>query len=452
MKLNLLQKEFEKLCENYGMTSSALGTKFQKDKKECSLELLCRCVKLQLVYRARSPFPVPPSTLFCRVYLNKNDRLFLHLPQLLPLIGKRDFRACYFPYIENENRMAACFRELTGFLEELLPELEAFASDAREAQPMEVFLKEEGFRAENIRAITQFDSREQKMYLAIQKKIEKNILVRYTVWKPWEAYLLGDRQRAKEQLKKQKHLLAYDRDLIQFLSSRESSGFRPIPDDCFAIRDMRSVSRGLEDGGTLFLSMLLCYPVFAAIACLLMGVLQLLHSSGTLCWFGPAWYEGLLLGGIPVVFGGIALRRLVMPILNRKNSKMQLDFDDVINGTGWDRFTTGIFLLAVIASLVCSFSWAGECLQLYEDHGKVEGEVFVYEDVEAIYYISARYNSDGDRIERPSYVIVLTDGTQIDFNKYADAQKTADEALPIFLSLGLEPIELDSNRDLPEAG
>ena len=212
---------------------------------------------------------------------------------------------------------------------------------------------------------------------------------------------------------------------------------------------MRSVSRGVDDGGTLFLTMIVLYPVFALIGCLLMGVLQLIYSYDTLCWFGPSWHEGFLLGGIPVVVGGIALRRLVIPILNRKSSKMQLDFDDILNGTGWDRFTKGIFLIVVIASLVWSFSWAGDCVQLYEDHGKVEGEVFAYEDVEAVYYISARNNTDGDRIERPSYVIELRDGTQIDFNKYADVEDTAVQALPIFLNLGLEPIELDSNRDLP---
>lgn len=450
-KIDLKQK-FKALCDVYAAGTDALGFRCFAEKKETVLELEFRRIRLQLVYRRKSSFPAPPSVLYCRVYPEKNNAIFLQLPQLLPLVRQRDYRACYFPYIENEARMEACFRQLIAITQELVPKLEALSASGGTEELLPRFLEQLGFRQEDAVAVLRPGSREQEILLGILKKMENNFIVRYTVWKPWEAYLQGDRRKALSLLSKQKELIPYDREWMEFLSSEESRSFEPMPPECFALRDMRSVTRGTEDGGTLFLGMFVLYPVFALIACLLMGGLQVFYSYGTRCWFGPPWPMGLLLACIPAIFGGLALRRLVIPILNRKNAQMQLDFDAITNGTATNRFAMGIFCIVTAACLALSLFVSGQCIQLYEDHGAVDGEPFSYEDVEAVYYIAARHNTSGDRIERPSYRILLKDGTQIDFDGYADVDQVEEKALPIFLDLGIELIEVDSDKDLPDSG
>ena len=75
---------------------------------------------------------------------------------------------------------------------------------------------------------------------------------------------------------------------------------------------------------------------------------------------------------------------------------------------------------------------------------------YKYEDVSDVYYISARYNENGDRIERPSYVIALKDGRKYDFYGTASIETTGEYVLPAFESHGFTVKRVDSDRDLPE--
>ena len=174
-KIDLKQK-FKALCDVYAAGTDALGFRCFAEKKETILELEFRRIRLQLVYRRKSSFPAPPSVLYCRVYPEKNNAIFLQLPQLLPLVRQRDFRACYFPYIENEARMEACFRQLTAITQELVPKLEALSASGGTEELLPRFLEQLGFRQEDAAAVLRPDSREQEILLGILKKMENNFI------------------------------------------------------------------------------------------------------------------------------------------------------------------------------------------------------------------------------------------------------------------------------------
>lgn len=455
MKPQKLQENFFELCRRYAHRVEPLGTGEEKGKKVCAFSLILRNIKLQLVYRPRGAAGVPPSTLYARVYPDKNCPIYLHLPQLLPLLEVEDYRACYFPYIETARRMEACFWTLVDLLEELRPMLEELASSGGDGELLERFVYEKVLSDDAPKEILKAGSPEQRGFLRLQQIQDTAYVTRFTQWKPWNAYLMGETQKAVAAYKKQKELLPYERSLLAFLETPEGADFLPMPRECFAYGDMQAVSCGRDDAGTLLKEALALYPLCAALGCLLMGVMQLVSSWGTLCWFGAPWYMGFLVGGIPAMFGAFAFRRQLMPLVSRKTFRQQLEFDDIVNDTpGVNRFAMGAFLLFTAGTLVISLLMAGDTVRLYRDHGDwstgfFQRESFRYEQIQAVYHIDARYNDYGERIQRDSYVIALENGQLIDLDGYTSPERTEKEALPLFREHGIQVIRVDSDRDLP---
>lgn len=455
MKTDLLQKRFLELCNDFSKQSGAFGWETSSGKKLCAAEFVYRTVKLQLIYLTRERVGIPPSTLFCRIYPDKNIPIYLHLPQILPLLDVRDFRAAYFPYIESAERMEACFAALTELLLQLLPTLESLGSAGKNETLLINWISRE-IDCAAPEEMLQPESRQQKQYLAYLDALETLLLIQYTQSKPWLQYLMGEREAALKRYRSQKKPSAYETQLIAFLASAESEGFVPISDECFALRDMNRVSHGKDDILTMGLCALVLFAAFAGVLCAVMGLLQIISAWGTSCWFGAPWYSGALLAALPAMFGGIALRRRLIPRLFPKTAAQQLAFDDIVNGTPFVRILSkGVFAITAAAVVLLIPVISGSSVQMYEDHAEIHHSVFdhqsfTYEEVEAIYHIQSRYNDFGDRVEFDSYVIATADGRLTDLYDFTSAEETREKALPLFRKAGIEVIELDSDRDLPQ--
>ena len=107
MDVTALKEEFMALCRPLADRPEFVHTEFEAGKKACAFSMLLRASRIELVYCWKWEVLAPPSVLFCRVYLNKNVPLFLHLPELICELGEEDFRTCYFPCIESVQRMRA---------------------------------------------------------------------------------------------------------------------------------------------------------------------------------------------------------------------------------------------------------------------------------------------------------------------------------------------------------
>ena len=98
-------------------------------------------------------------------------------------------------------------------------------------------------------------------------------------------------------------------------------------------------------------------------------------------------------------------------------------------------------------------------MRVYEDRfdyvkpGSLFGrEEYRFDEVEKVYRISARYNFNGERIERASYVAAMKDGRLFDFDGSADIETTEKVLLPMLKTLDIPVISVDSERDIPPAG
>lgn len=455
MKPEKLRVAFVKLCHDYARDRDYLGISVEKEKNACAVSMVGRAAKLQLVYRLRETLGTPPSVLYCRMYPDKNSPVCLQLPQLLPLLGLEDYRACYFPYIETAQRMEACFRALWDIVADIFPILERLASAGEDQMLLEQAVGQLLPDAEPA-DILKNGSEAQKAFLRGQRISENGYITRFTLFAPWRQYLWGQGKKALSLYRRQKDLMPYEQGLCRFLETAEGKHFSPIPEACFAQRDMEAVTKGKEDMGTILKCALVFYLFSAAVFCLLIGLNQLIFSRDAVCFFGAPWYAGLLLGALPALFGGAALRRRLIPLVSRKTARQQLEFDDIINASPFvDRFAGLALAVAMVFSLYIGVQIAGSMVCLYDSYGKCYDDFrcqqFTYEEVEAIYHVSVRYNPYGDRIERASYVIVLEDGSFIDLDGYTSPEETEQTALRVFQEAGLEIKEIDSLRELENA-
>lgn len=455
MRQRQLSKHFISLCRAYAHQREVLGFSVHSDKKQCIGEFIYRTCRLQILYRLTEAVGIPPSTVYCRIFPDKLTPIYLHIPQLLPLMGVEDYRAAYFPYIETPRRMAACFQALTEFWETLLPSLQTLARTGQDQQLLGKWVESEPFNAPT-REILKSGTYAQAAFVSWLDSCEQLLLIRYTDFPPWQQYLMGNHRKAAALYRKKKQLSAYERGLLEFLDSGRAADFLPITPACFAAGDKAQVTRGKEDLGTIGLCTLAVYGMFAAVLCLIAALFQLISGWGTLCWLGMPWYSGFLFAGLPALFGGIALRRRLIPILFPKRSVQQLEFDDICSDTPFVRwFSAGAFAVCTAAAAVILFFCMGSCAQFYETEGVIhhshtEVHRFSYDQIEAIYHIQSRYNVYGERIDRDSYVIATGDGVLSDLDSFASAKETRSKVLPILTKAGIPVVELDSDRELPQ--
>ncbi len=454
MKPYLIQQEFFRLCRDYAVRIDALGTNQEQQKKDAVFSVILHSMKIELIYRSKSTAGLPPSVLYCRIYPDKNCPIGFHLPQLLSLLDIRDFRACYFPYIETTQRMKACFQSLTDFIDILLPELRHITSNGDEQILLSQLIMQTVDDADT-QAILKPDSSEQQGFLMVQKMQNDGYIARFTQWTPWYEYIMGHPQKALSQYRKQKTLLPYELHLCSFLQTEKGKAFVPMSPECCAAKDMAEATSCKEDGGTLFKGMLLLYLLFAPLACLLFGIIQLIGELSTICWFGVPWYCGFIVAGLPALFGGLAFRRRLIPLINRKNAKTQLEFDDIINhSVAVDRFAKIVFIIAAVFSLTFGVLMATDTIAFYHDRVVYKPATFSveevpYSEINAIYHIDARYNDFGERLERSSYVIAFDNGSLLDLDGYATPEQTESKILPTLKNLEIPVFFIDSDQDLP---
>ena len=444
-----LSDTFLMLCHDAAKRLDAFNTEQSNHKNMYSFSMYFRMIRVELIYSRKWELIAPPSVLYARFYLNKNLPIYLHLPELIAYLEKEDYRACYFPYIESEQRMQDCFAALLKILEDYIPLAEQ-ASIHGEGHAIMERWAQEGFFDEPEKQKTDTQEKIDWDTMAFVRKLqESTMVVRHTVLGGYDAFLTGDRAKAIKEYKKleKKGISLYERGLLAFLQSEKSENFVPMPLKCYCAKQYRKQERGdLTDlkGVALF------YGLHAVVFCALIAVLNGFLSAGTLYFYGVPWWFGCMLAVITTIFGYIACQNF----LRRK-----LGGDTAFGNVGKSikntrRVAAVVYALVMVACLVfcaavppMSSRYYDTYMIFYSEEEKVQR--FEYAEVREICYISARYNEYGDRLERASYVLIFGDGRQVDLDCDGNAEKQREMIDRLLPSVPIR--QLDSDRDLPNS-
>jgi hypothetical protein len=437
----MFEEAFRALCEEAAGKTDNLGTEFRADKKFAVFTLYRRLIKLELVFKRHSLGNVD-NVLCCRVYPNKITEVFYLLPEVFVELDIDEYRAVFFPMIENEARLAACFSQLWSILSEHLPAIEKGARDG--LLPWERKLEEGDFLERRLI----FDS-------ASPTSREPFVILDYTKGNVYGALLTGKRKKAIETIEKYRvkgKTLEYQNRLCDHLKEA-GDAFSLMPDECNALRDAKLAEK---KSVPVYIGMFLA--VYAAVFAVILAaklVFDLFFERGTVAVFGAPWYFCLLLAVLPAFIGTVVFRKGLMRLLFPKRAPGMIERDEVVNNKGTNKLAA-IFFAAVIGFTIGAFIMI--CLpavRVYSDRldAVSDGSVFIREDyrfsdIAEICHISARYNDYGDRIERPSYVLVMKDGRRLDLDGSTSDRRAEEELLPLLSEYSIPITELDSDRDL----
>lgn len=440
-----LEQKFLELCRSLPAREDVLYTEEARDKHMTRFSLYFRVCRVELVYSRKWETVAPPSVLYCRVYLSKNDPIYLHLPELMAYLGAQDYRACYFPYIESPERLEACFRALMCIVEDYIPQAERLGTTGQDRVILERWA-DEGF-FEDPKGEEPQQGEIDRDTMAFVRVFQESVLVaRHTNLDAYEAFLKGDREKALQKYEKlaKNGLSLYEKGLCDFLRSEESRDFRPMSAECFAAPAYKKATGQKAD----LKGMALLYAGFAVLFCGLLAVLNAVYARGTVYYLGVPWWTGLIWAGLPAIFGYFVFQRRIQKLLGGS-----VDFLDALKPHPWiNRLAAVIFAAATVGSAVLCIWLSGNSMRFYADRGiycteEDSAREFAYSEVQDIYFIRSRYNDYGNRVDRSSYVIVLADGTRIDLDASTSLEKQRQIVEELFPALEIR--ELDSDRELP---
>ena len=435
----MFEKEFRSLACDFASRLGFAEPEFSFDEKHAVAAMEKSGVKLEAVLKYSSLGGVK-NVLFARFYPNRMNRVFYLLPEAFFELEIPEYRSTFFSMIESPERLESCFGQLALILEEHLPLLIEAASDGRLPWA---------------RTVTKDDPVERQMVFADPDTLDREpfVIYGYTLEPQYRALLEGDTEKAKRifarKLKKG-DFYVYQTRLYEYLCG-EPRGFEPMPDACNAVKALRGLER--ENRRLFALSLLMTFAAFSALFIAAKLVFDAFFARGTVHVFGMPWYACFLPAALPTIFVTAALRKRFIPRLSRKNGGALLAFDRVQNTPVTHRLAkafAGLSLgfAAAVFAICCAAAVRvyPDRLDAPQDGDLFRREQYLFSDVLTVCHIAARYNSDGERLNFGSYVLIMKDGRLLDLYGSTSEKETEKHLLPLLS--GIEVTEIDSDLDL----
>lgn len=448
----MLTNEFISICKDFtGRSKDILYEEIDNTKKICKYKIEFYSYILEFRYVKKGSALIKPSSLYCIISLRKNSVVHYQLTDIIPFLENKTFKSCYFWNIESPERLKSCFESLVAILENITTQLAPFLSDDSvllqslfESYKTLYNLKETDIDFDKIENP---DDYAQSYFLSLQNMRDKYIFSRYCDFAPYALLLKNKIDKALEKYEKlnQKNkLFEYEKQLINYIVNSENHDFSPFEASCDT-----SAAEKLINTPSDLIWFAVIFALSSVSFCGIFSVYNLIISANTLVVLSAPWYLGFLCALLCSVFGAIALNANY-PIANKELTKKERkDFSNILISKGTKKFSIIIFVLSIAVSIFLAIMVLISNVRFYDNKLIFDSKTYYYDSIDSIYYIEARYNIYGERIERGSYVILFDDKTSLDLDGYTSVEFTEKEVLPLFKEKGIETQNADSERDLP---
>lgn len=451
MIISKLIERLNGLIENFSTQTGSYSVDFTENKKFAEWSLVYHLIKIDFVLTKKEKILCPVSTLFCRIYLGKNDVWFYHLPELMEYLDSEDFKCYYFPYVESEKRIEACFSVLAEFIKKHYDAINQLAQNiekrkeiqASKLKDMLTILKEDAIPPEL-----------EEFWICSYETCV--LLPRYVGDGAYRKLLCGKYEKSLKLYEKTSGkgmLTNYECRLLQFIKELKTD-YVFISEECNSICKAVKWNSSSECKAMLE-AVLICGLLLGPVFCGVVAIINSVASEGALYYVGMPWYYALIFAGLPIVFGGIAFGNDVRKKLHKKLYQESGSLDEMVNPKWVFVLSKTIFVISLVFMLyecVCT-SFMGvafyEDFMRYDEEGKViptKATIFYYEDLEKVYYSEGIYNDFGNFIDRPSYLVEFEDGMIWDSDGNISVEQFEEHILPI-LEPYYDELEKIKSRD-----
>lgn len=458
MLTNELIRRMQTHATEFANQTNALGIEFAEDKKIAIWSLKYNIIKMEFVLTKKEKILCPKHTLFCRVYLGKNDVCFYHLPEMMHYLEPENFMCYYYSYIESVARLDACVEMLFAFLHRNIEKIKGLAQNTEESDQLKAD-KLADMRVQFLSEEPEIESEhEADMMYGYEMYV---LLIRYTAESEYRQLLLGNYENARkayQKLEEKGSLIDYEKRLLSFLQEKNWE-YELLPEACNAIRIVKEWDKPNKEGLSILMSAIGLELVLGGIFSVIVMVINAISSKGAIYYVGMHWGFGFLFAGLAALFGGMVLRNVARKFLQKEIYEDGIKIDEMIN-PGWiEPFARVIFVICLLGGLLGNVESALMSTRFYETHMsydlgknliKRNLETYKYENIKNVYYSEGVYNDYGDYIDRPSYLIEFENGRVWDSDGYIEIEEVEEYVLPIISEYYDAIVQIEARNDLIE--
>lgn len=432
-----LIQHLHNLIEVFSNEAGALAVDFTENKKRAVWSIKYNIIKLEFALTKKEKIVCPMHTLFCRVYLGKNENYFYHLPELMQYLEPDNFQCYYYPYIDSKERLEACFAMLGGFLRKHYNKINEFAKNIETSERIKAEKLEDMLRL-YLSEVPEPDL-EEGMLEVYEEYV---LLIRYTGDAAYRQLLCGNYEEAMKmygQMEKKGSFTGYEKRLYEFLKS-QNSPYELLPKECNSVKRVKEWDKPSKEGLSILLTALAYELVLGVIFALIVAIINAVLSKDTVYYAGESWGYGFLMAGLPAVFGGIAHRNLIRRFLQKDMFEEGQKLEAMIN-PGWvEPFTRIVFGVVFVGSFALNILIVFMSTSFYTTHMSFDASDALlrreqvtceYSNLQNVYYSDGVYNDFGDFIDRPSYLLEFEGGIVWDSDGYMSVEDVERHVLPI---------------------
>lgn len=451
-----LVKYCDSLVKEFAEKVDAYDYKFVENRKVATWHVNTRFFKIEFVYTKRQKVTRPVSMLYSRVIFSKTDWRYFNIPEFIDVIDDKDIVCYYFPYIESEERMSACFNVLSDFYIRNMNKLNDVALD------WEIRNSLMDRKLEEMKRISGLDNEDINQYdFELHEKFA--ILLRYTSDGPYMEFLRGNYDKA---LKKYQKFIekgtcsAYEHKIINLLRNRvPEEKFEPLVPECASIFEGIKFNGGKQDNIAFLKGIFICEFIFFLILYILREVVSIAMTKENLIYAaGMPWWAIAIFAGLPSVFGSMNFRMKLARFTRRKDIEKVAVYDEFFMGKFGTLLAKGAWFVTFVLSVVVVVGLTMSEARFYDKYitfptdtealVPMDTEKYAYEDIEGVYYLEGRYNDYGDYIDRASYAIVFRDGYIMDLDSWCTMSEAEENILELVMPYCGEIIKVKTEEDI----
>ena len=420
MEKNRLLDELDLLIKEYSEKIGADKITKKEDGDSASRIIELKRLRLEFIYTLKAKPVCPASTLFCRIYLDKDSGFAFDIYDIITYLDIFDFHCYCFSYIENKKRLEACFNYITDFIDYHFNEIETLSLHAEECRKRKLKELRRVFDIDGSKA-PKTKEKHKKYASELNRVTMLSVIERYTVNKAYLSFLAGDYEKSLEQYKKIKKKTEYERNLIEFIKGLYAP-FQAIPEECASVLKAQEYKNSKSDVKTTLLAM--AASVFVCSVPFFIAQLAINHKylKDAILADTTSPLFAVFFALLPGIFASLVLRDKFRLLLS-KNKAEAIEFYKIINQKSKINI---LKILLVFFTLVSVIIFAGSFTKpsiiLYEDRFyyddtggySVDYQLCRFYDIWDVYRADGRYKENGKYVKRPSYVIHCIDKRLID--------------------------------------
>lgn len=394
------------------------------------------------VYTAHAILHTVNSILSCAVSVEKHEHAAaIPLPLITDYCDKDVAAPLYIPFITNEEGMQQAFDCIGRVLRGLLPELADISLDPmRKTALLAAFSKD-------MTDVLDIDDWEQT-----QADLPAYLIDFFVLRFCSDAFinhLKGNFARSHKQLSNVKKRTGYEERMLAFWASdapADDADLSAILINAASYNESGVPKADAREFGALFLSWVLLTPLVAAVYSGLYFLLVYLEGRESVYVMGAI--ENFPFCIVFAFITAIALSYFTRFTFCRwffgKRFDRYREMDYIQNGRSADKAMKRLLVFLAIVSMIGIVLMAKWNLNFLPDgfvdnsrFFSLRGEYHAYSEIEKVYYKPDRVNGLNQTIDFPSYVLVLRDGTEIDFYEHGEIDDYETELLTYLRDWGV---------------